>query len=92
MENSVAYGKPKFTYYPEREYVEQIIFRKGENVKAKLPISKDGSLISWKRYRGKITSTFNLSNKILTEKYTSFDYETNTNWETVLTAGCKLKD
>ena len=62
MKNSVAYGKPKFTYYPEREYVEQIIFRKGENVKAKLRISKDGSLISWKRYIGKITSTFNLSN------------------------------
>ena len=92
MENSVAYGKPKFTYYPERGYVEQIILRKGENIKAKLPISKDGSLISWKRYRGKITSTFNLSNKILKESLTSPDYETNTNWETVMTARCSLKD
>ena len=90
MENMMAYGRPKFTYYPEKEYVEQITMRKGENVKVKFPISKDGSLITWKN--NPVTSTFNLSNKILIEKFTGFDYESNTNWETALTAGCKLKD
>ena len=89
MENSMAYGRPKFTYYPEREYVEQITLRKGENVKVKFPITEDGSLITWKNYR--VTSTFDLSNKFLVEKFTSFDYETNTNWETALTARCSLK-
>ena len=90
MENSMAYGRPKFTYYPEREYVEQITMRKGENVKVKFPITKDGSLITWKNYP--MTSTFDLSNKFLVEKFTSFDYETNTNWETALTARCSLAD
>ena len=90
MENMMAYGRPKFTYFPEKEYVEQISFRKGENVKLKFPISKEGSSISWKSYP--ITSTFNLSNNILLEKFTAPDYETNTRWETVLMARCSLND
>ena len=90
MENTMAYGRPKFTYYPEKEFVEQITTRKGENVKVKFQISKNGSLISWKN--NPITSTFNLSNKILIEQFTSFNDETNTNWETALTARCSLKN
>tara|TARA_Y100001970_G_scaffold294233_1_gene448881 strand:+ start:3597 stop:4193 length:597 start_codon:yes stop_codon:yes gene_type:complete len=90
MQSVRVYGKPKFTYFPEEGYVEQITFRKGENVKLQFPISKDGSLITWEDSR--ITRTFNLSNNILLEKFTGFDYETNTNWENVWKARCSLKD
>ena len=89
MENTMAYGNTKFTYFPEEGYVEQITMRKGENVKLKFPITQDGSLITWTARP--ITRTFNLSNKMLVEKFTGFDYETNTNWETALTARCSLK-
>ena len=90
MQSFRNYGNPKFTYFPDKGYVEQITFRKGENVKVKFPISKDGSLITWKNED--IITTFNLSNNILLEKFTSPDYETNTSWENVWKARCSLKD
>ena len=88
MQNLNLYGKPKFTYFPEEGYVEKITTRKGENVKVKFPISKDGSLITWKDYP--LTSTFNLSTNILLEKFNSPDYENNTTWENIWTASCTL--
>ena len=75
MQDMEFYGNPKFTYFPEEGYVEQITLRKGENVKVKFPITKDGSLITWETRR--ITITFDLSNKILLEKVISPDYEAN---------------
>ena len=89
-QDSSLYGRPKFTYYPDKAVVKQETMRKGKSIKLVFPISKDGSFITWEAKP--ITSTFNLFNNILLEKFTSPDYETNTSWETVWKARCSLKD
>ena len=99
MQSFRNYGNPKFTYYPDKAVVKQETMRKGKYIKLDFPISKDGSFITWKV--DNITRTFNLSNKILSEKFISPEYKTNMKgelilieeyWENIWKARCSLKD